>query len=391
MSKESAVVSQVSDNSDMSGISQDDIKYMQRALELAKKGEGWVNPNPMVGAVIVKDGRVIGEGYHRKYGELHAERNALANLTEPADGATIYVTLEPCCHYGKTPPCTEALIENNIKRVVIGSKDNNPLVGGKGIEILKQHGMQVQCGVLEDECRKLNEVFFHNMVENTPFVVMKYASTIDGKIATHKGLSQWITGEEARRNVHKDRNKYMAIMVGIGTVIADDPLLTCRIEKNGHQVEANNPIRIICDTHLRTPLDCKLVTTADKVKTIIATCEKECEKHKAYIKAGVEVLVVPSVKEDDKDQVDLKALMKMLKDKKIDSVLLEGGATLNWAALKAGIVNKVQAYIAPKMFGGVSSKTPVGGIGVDAPDDAFILKRKTITPLGDDILVEGYL
>ena len=366
-----------------------DIKYMRRALELAKKGEGFVNPNPMVGAVIVKNGRVIGEGYHRKYGQLHAERNAFASLTESAEGATLYVTLEPCCHYGKTPPCTEAVIENKIKRVVIGSKDNNPLVGGKGIKILKEHGIEVECGILEEECRRLNEVFFYNMETHMPFVVMKYAQTLDGKIAAYSGLSKWITGEKARQNVHKDRNKYMAVMVGIGTVLADDPMLTCRIEKNGHQIETCNPIRVICDTNLRTPLESNIVKTAKDVRTIIATKVEDKDFHKKYTDKGVEILVV--TQRDDDGHIDLNELMKKLADLKIDSVLIEGGAALNWSALKAGIVNKVQAYIAPKIFGGADAKTPVAGRGVNSPDEAFILKNKTITAFGDDLLIEGYL
>ena len=199
--------------------------YMKRAIELALEGEGYVNPNPMVGAVIVKDGRIIGEGYHRRYGELHAERNAIASLTESAEGATIYVTLEPCCHYGKTPPCTEAIIENKLSRVVIGSKDPNPLVAGKGVKRLREAGIEVIEDFLRDECDELNPVFFHYITTGLPYVVLKYAMTMDGKIATRTGASKWITGEEARGEVQRLRHKYSAIMAGIGTVLADDPLL----------------------------------------------------------------------------------------------------------------------------------------------------------------------
>ena len=206
-----------------------DQEYMFRAIQLAKKGEGWTNPNPMVGAVIVKDGRIIGEGYHKKCGELHAERNAIASLIESAEGATIYVTLEPCCHYGKTPPCTEAIIEQKIKKVVIGSRDPNPKVAGKGAQILRESGITVVQDFMREECDRLNPVFFHYITTKTPYVVMKYAMTLDGKIAAYTGKSRWITGSEARHHVQTQRARYTGIMVGVGTVIADDPLLTCRL------------------------------------------------------------------------------------------------------------------------------------------------------------------
>ena len=215
----------------------DDKDYMKRALELAKKGEGFVSPNPMVGAVIVKDGEIIAEGWHEKYGDLHAERNALKHCTQSAEGADMYVTLEPCCHYGKQPPCVNAIIEAKIKRVIVGSGDPNPLVAGKGIQILREHGIEVVENVLKDECDKLNEIFMYYIQHKRPFVAMKYAMTMDGKIATYKGLSKWITGEKAREHVHKLRHRYKAIMAGIGTVLADDPLLTCRLEDGIGQVD----------------------------------------------------------------------------------------------------------------------------------------------------------
>ena len=226
-----------------------DTEYMKIALELAKKGCGFVNPNPMVGAVIVKGDEMIGMGYHEKYGNLHAERNAILSCKKSPKGATLYVTLEPCCHYGKTPPCTEAIIESGISKVVIGSSDPNPLVQGQGVNILRNNGIKVIENVLKEECDEINKAFFHYIKTKTPYVVMKYAMTIDGKIATYTGKSKWVTGEEARQNVHKDRHKYSAIMVGVGTVLADNPMLNCRIE------ECKNPIRIICDTNLRTPIN----------------------------------------------------------------------------------------------------------------------------------------
>ena len=221
-----------------------DQNYMLQAIQLAKQGEGWTNPNPMVGAVIVKNGRIIGKGYHKKCGELHAERNAIASLTESAEGATIYVTLEPCCHYGKTPPCTEAIIEQKIKRVVIGSRDPNPKVSGKGIKMLQEAGIEVIEDFMREECDRLNPVFFHYITTKTPYVVMKYAMTLDGKIATKTGASKWITGEAARAEVQHMRHRYMGIMAGIGTVLADDPMLNVRVEG------WKSPIRILLDSLL---------------------------------------------------------------------------------------------------------------------------------------------
>jgi diaminohydroxyphosphoribosylaminopyrimidine deaminase/5-amino-6-(5-phosphoribosylamino)uracil reductase len=355
-----------------------DIEYMQAANKLAWKGCGWVNPNPMVGAVIVKDNKIIGHGYHQKYGTLHAERNAIASCESSPAGATLYVTLEPCCHYGKTPPCTEAIIESRIRRVVIGSSDPNPLVAGKGIEILRSHGIEVTESVLKDECDSLNKSFFHYIQTGTPYVVMKYAMTLDGKIATHTGKSKWITGEAARRHVHEDRHRYSAIMVGVATVLADDPLLTCRME-NGR-----NPLRIVCDTNLRTPLQARIVKSANLAGTLLATAVEDPEKHRPYLEEGCDVIVIP-----EKDgHIDLNFLMQALGKRNIDSVLLEGGGTLNWSALQSGIVNKIQAYIAPKLFGG-SGKTPVAGLGVDLPDEAFYLTQPIITLVGQDILLES--
>jgi len=355
-----------------------DIEYMRLAIQLAKQGYGWVNPNPMVGAVIVKNGRIIGQSYHQKYGEFHAERNALSDCYTSAVGATLYVTLEPCCHYGRTPPCTEAIIESGISRVVVGSFDPNPMVAGKGIALLRSHGIEVTEDMAKDECDKLNISFFHYIQNKTPYVVMKYAMTMDGKIATHTGQSQWITGEKARRRVHEDRHRYSAIMVGVGTVIADDPMLTCRLE-NGR-----NPLRIICDTNLRTPLQAKLVTTTDIARTLIVTAVTDTNRHPPYLAAGCAVMVVPQ----RSNQIDLNNLMLRLGEKQIDSLLLEGGGTLNWSALQSGIVNKVQAYIAPKLFGG-SGKTPVEGLGIDSPRGAFLLSAPVITQLGGDVLLES--
>lgn len=354
-------------------------EYMRRALELARKGEGHTSPNPMVGCVVVKDGRIISEGYHEKYGEFHAERNALTRCTEDTAGADLYVTLEPCCHQGKTPPCTDIIIEKKIARVFVGSMDSNPLVAGKGVQILRDHGIYVETGILDAECRKLNEVFYHYIATKTPFVVMKYAMTLDGKIATKTGASKWITGEAARAEVQHMRHRYMGIMAGIGTVIADDPMLNVRVEG------WKSPIRILCDSGLRIPLDGQIVKSAGKYRTIVAYADSENTeaKRKRLHEMGVETICCP----DENNQVDLKKLMKYLGEEGIDSILLEGGGTLNDSALRAGIVQEVQAFIAPKLFGGMNSKTPVEGIGVRFPSEAVKLKCTDICQIGEDIRI----
>ena len=366
-----------------------DKEYMLHAIALAKRGIGAVNPNPLVGAVIVRDDKILAEGWHERYGELHAERNAIRHFYEkhPNDnlqGATIYVTLEPCCHYGKTPPCTEAIIENGFRKVVIGSDDPNPLVAGKGIQMLQDAGIEVVTQLMKKECDALNYVFFHYIRTKTPYVVMKYAMTMDGKIATYTGRSKWITGEKAREHVHKDRNRYTAIMTGVGTVIADNPMLNCRLPEGGR-----NPIRIICDTNLRTPIESQIVSTADRIRTMIATACTDSGRQRPYLERGCEIIEVPL--EPEGQSIDLPVLMKKLGDKNIDSILLEGGSTLNFSALKSGIVNRVQAYIAPKLFGGREAKTPVGGIGFAEVEDSLKLKNMQICMFGDDILIEGEL
>lgn len=363
-----------------------DQEYMLRAIQLAKKGEGWTNPNPMVGAVIVKDGRIIGEGYHKKCGELHAERNAIASLTESAEGATIYVTLEPCCHYGKTPPCTEAIIEQKIKKVVIGSRDPNPKVAGKGAQILRESGITVVQDFMREECDRLNPVFFHYITTKTPYVVMKYAMTLDGKIATKTGASKWITGESARQEVQHMRHRYMGIMAGIGTVLADDPMLNVRVEG------WKSPVRIVCDSSLRIPLDSQIVRSAKEYRTIVAYAgreeneeitEKITKKIEQLHAKGVDTVCCP----DEKGQIDLKKLMIYLGNEGIDSILLEGGGTLNDSALRAGIVKEVHCFIAPKLFGGKNSKTPVEGIGIGLPSEALKLKCTDICRIGEDIRI----
>ncbi len=356
----------------------DDAAYMRRAIALAHRGEGWCHPNPMVGAVIVKNGVIIGEGYHARCGQLHAERNAIASLREPADGSTLYVTLEPCCHYGRTPPCTEALIENHIARVIIGSRDPNPKVHGKGAATLREHGIEVHEDFLRDECDELNPVFFHYITTHTPYVRMKYAMTLDGKTATRTGASKWITGEESRRYVHFLRHTSMGIMVGIGTALADDPLLTCRIDGG------RNPTRIVCDSTLRLPVDSQLVKTAHDVPTIVACAPGADDTRRTALEShGVEVLECPV---SDDGGIDLATLMRLLGDREIDSVLLEGGGTLNASALEAGIVDEVDCFVAPQIFG-ASPHTPVSGSGVATPSGSAKFTTVDVRRFGNDVML----
>ena len=366
-------------------------KYMRRAIELAKKGSGHVNPNPLVGAVIVRDGEIIGEGYHECYGQLHAERNAIANAKKRGnslEGSTIYVTLEPCCHYGKTPPCTEAIIEEKIARVVVGSDDPNPLVSGKGFQMLREKRIEVIPHFLKEECDAMNYVFFHYIRTGTPYVAMKYAMTMDGKIACYTGDSKWVTGEESRAHVQTLRNHYKGIMAGIGTVLADDPMLNCRIEGG------RDPIRIIADSHLRIPMDSQLVRTAGQQPLIVA-CLPDADEEKAaqLQEKGVEVLRIPGVTtaditEEQKEVISLPVLMKELGARKIDGILLEGGGQLNESALQAGIVDRIYCYIAPKIFGGAQAKTPVEGQGLTRAADAWQFNRIGMQEFGQDILLE---
>ncbi len=359
-------------------------QFMKRAIELAKQGSGWTAPNPLVGAVVVKNGRVIGEGYHRKYGELHAERNALAACTEDPAGATLYVTLEPCCHYGKTPPCTEIIIEKKIAKVVIGSRDPNPKVAGKGARILREHGIEVVEDYMREACDALNPVFFHYITTKTPYVVLKFAMTLDGKIATRTGASKWITGEAARNHVHQLRGRYAGILAGIGTVLADDPMLNCRIDG------AHQPLRIILDSHLRIPMGSRLVRSVKEYPLLIVCNESTRDREEGASRiqkleeAGAKVWTLP----EKNGHPDLNVLMQRLGEEKIDSVLIEGGGTVNEAALKAHIVHHVYAYIAPKIFGGEDAKTPVEGSGIRLPQECANLRLAKITVLLNDMLLE---
>ncbi|MCB2290075.1 bifunctional diaminohydroxyphosphoribosylaminopyrimidine deaminase/5-amino-6-(5-phosphoribosylamino)uracil reductase RibD [Clostridium sp. CS001] len=358
--------------------------YMGRAIELSKKAMGFVNPNPLVGAIIVKDNRIIGEGYHEYFGGPHAEVNAFANATEDVEGATMYVTLEPCSHYGKTPPCADAIVKNKISKVVVGMIDPNPKVSGRGIEILRSNGIEVTSGIMDKEIRKINEIFIKYITRKEPFCIMKTAMTLDGKIATATGDSMWISNEKSRAYVHEIRHMVSGIMVGIGTVLKDDPELTTRREG----VISKNLMRIIIDSTAKVPLEAKVLNCNEKTKTIVVTTElANNNKLEAIKEKGAQVIITPSIN----NRVDLNYLMRVLGEIGIDSILLEGGSTLNYAALKAGVVDKVITFISPKIFGGTSSKTPVGGKGVEYVKDSILLTDTEIKRFDEDIMIESYI
>jgi len=361
-----------------------EISYMRRALELAAKGTGFTSPNPLVGAVIVKENRIIGEGYHERYGGHHAEINAFNNATEDVRDASMYVTLEPCAHHGKTPPCADAIVEKGIRKVIIGLRDPNPLVAGKGIEILKEAGIEVIEGVLEEEGKKLNEIFLKYITTDLPFVMLKTAMTLDGKIATRTNASKWITGERSRDYVHELRHRVSGIMVGIGTVLADDPSLTTRRKSRS----GSDPVRIIVDSLARIPLEARVLNQKSDAKTLIAVTEAaDSEKLRKLEERGAEILVIPS----KNGRVDLKLLMMELGRRKIDSVLLEGGSELNYSALEDKIVDKVYSFISPKIIGGNAAKTPVGGYGKETMEEAISLRFEAYHLFGDDIMLEAYI
>lgn len=365
-------------------------EYMRRALELARRGEGHVSPNPMVGCVIVKDGRIISEGYHEKVGEYHAERNALLRCEEDPAGADLYVTLEPCCHYGRTPPCTEIIIEKGIGRVFVAALDVNPLVAGKGVQTLRDAGIEVVTGILEEEAIALNEVFFHFFETHRPFVAMKYAMTLDGKIACYTGDSQWITGPKARAYVHGLRKKYSSILVGITTALKDDPMLNCRTE------EGVDPVRLVADSQLRLPTDSQLARTAKDIPTWVFTTEetlrsaKGRERADALNRLGVDVIPCGYAgTTDHHSRIDISNLLGILAERDIDSVLVEGGGTVNASFLEAGLVDRVYAFLGPKLVGGEESRSPIEGSGVPRMEAAVELEDIELQHFDDDIMITG--
>ena len=351
-------------------------QYMKKALQLARRGRGKVSPNPLVGAVIVRAGRIIAEGWHRIFGGVHAERDAIKRASGSVRGATLYVNLEPCCHWGKTPPCVDALIEGGIKKVVIGALDPHPLVKGKGAQILRDHGIEVTVGVLEQEARALNEVYLHHTQTGLPFVTVKYAQSLDGRIATSQGDSRWISSNASRKYVHRLRAQHDAIMVGIGTVLADDPQLTVRL------VKGRNPLRIVLDSRLRTPAHAQLLQNDGK--TIIATTEEHGKDKAAAIKKeGKEVLVVQRGQDG---RVKLKPLMKILTTRGISSVLVEGGQKVITSLLKEGLVNRMVVITAPLIVGkGVEG---IGDLGITDLEGAIKPSSCKVSKVGNDVVFD---
>jgi diaminohydroxyphosphoribosylaminopyrimidine deaminase/5-amino-6-(5-phosphoribosylamino)uracil reductase len=356
--------------------------YMKRAIELAEQGKGKVNPNPLVGAVIVKDGKIIGEGYHECFGHAHAEVNAFLNATEDVEGADMYVTLEPCSHYGKTPPCALKIIEKKIHRVFISSLDPNPLVNHKGVELLEQAGITVESGILESETQKQNEIFLKYIQTKKPFVAIKYAMTLDGKIATPSGDSKWITNEKSRAFVHDLRNQYMAIMVGVNTIIKDNPRLDTRREG-----VSRNPIRFIIDPNLRIPEHSIVVETAQEQQTYLVTGQTfDPDKKDRLVQKNVRFIHQNTVHD-----IDFSMLIQEIAKLHIDSLLIEGGASVLGSAIESRIVDKVYAFIAPKIIGGKDAPSPIGGLGIFKMNEGLTLKDITLHTFDHDIMVEGYL
>lgn len=360
-----------------------DERYMWMALDLARKGWGKTSPNPMVGAVLVKDGEIVGTGFHQRAGEPHAEIIALREAGDKACGATLYTNLEPCSHFGRTPPCTDALIRAEVRKVVMATSDPNPLVAGNGAAGLKQAGIKVKNGVLEEKAKRLNEVFFKYITTGMPFVVAKSAMTLDGKIATRTGKSRWISGEKSRKFVHRLRSMCDGIMVGVNTVIEDDPMLNVRLEREG----SHNPPRIIVDSRARLPLSAAVVTTARQFRTILATTALAPEAKLSSLRScGVEVLVLP----DKEEKVDLRALMQALGRKEISILLVEGGGNLNYGLLQENLIDKLYCFVAPLLFGGKDAPTPLEGEGVGEPDQSWLVENIEIKQLERDLLIIGY-
>lgn len=360
-----------------------DEDYMRVVLSLARKGKGKTSPNPMVGAILVKNNCIIGKGFHKKAGSPHAEILAMVEAGKDALGSTLYANLEPCVHVEKrTPPCTAEIVKRGIKRVVIGMIDPNPWVSGKGIKELKERGISVVVGILKEKAERLNEAFTKYITKRRPFVILKIASSLDGKIATATGESRWITGEEARRFVHRLRSEVDAVMVGIGTILKDDPFLTARI-KGGR-----DPIRIIVDEKLSIPIGSNVLNLDSPAKTYIATTEKASRAKIREIEGrGGGVLIL---KEKD-GLVDLSALMDKLGQMQITSLLIEGGAEINASALREGIVDKVIFFISPKIIGGQKAPGSIGGESPKSLAEAIRLHDIIIKKKGEDIMVEGYI
>lgn len=364
----------------------EDEKYMRLALELAQRAKGLTSPNPCVGAVVVKDGKIVAKGYHRKAGGPHAEIYALRQAGANAYGATLYVSLEPCRHYGRTPPCVDSIISSRIKRVVAAMKDPNPANNGRGLEALRKRGLEVKVGVLEEEARRLNEPFIKFIRTGIPFVTVKVAQSLDGKIATHMGNSRWLTCERSREFAHRLRSQVDAILVGIETVLKDDPLLSVRHRGKGAKIK--QPAKIILDSALRVPAEAKIFSKSSSGRVIIATTAlAPKEKAEALRKKGAEILTIES--EDGK--VNIKTLLRILGRKEITHILIEGGGEVIASALEAKVVDRALFFIAPKIIGGRKAPTSVEGVGTNRVSQAIGLKDIRVERIGDDILMEGHI
>jgi len=353
--------------------------WMRRALRLAARGRGWTGPNPMVGAVVVKRGRLVGEGYHHEVGGPHAEVWALEQAGKSARGATVYVNLEPCCHHGRTPPCTETLIRAGVARVVAAVSDPDPRVNGRGLREFRRAGVAVSVGVLEREARRLNEGYFKRLTTGLPLVALKAAMSLDGKIATAAGESKWITGEKARAFGHRLRAQHDAVMVGVHTVLADDPELTVRLARG------RSPLRVVVDSRGRTPAAARLLKSGDRPPVIAVTRRAALARRRALEAAGAEVWVAPA-----RDQrVDLAWLAKRLAQGGVNSLLIEGGGTLAASALAAGLVDRVYFFLAPLIVGGAKALTPVEGEGARRLGQAWRIRGMRTRKVGEDLLITG--
>lgn len=360
-----------------------DIKYMRMALRLAERARGRTSPNPMVGAIIVKGGQIIGRGYHRRAGEPHAEAIALRKAGGAAKDATLYVTLEPCSHTDKrTPPCAPLVMQSGVRRVVVAMVDPNPRVSGRGIKALRSAGIDVTTGILDAEAKKMNEAFIKYITRRVPFLTLKIAQTLDGKIATSSGASKWITGEKAREEAHRLRDSHDAVLVGINTVLMDNPSLTTRIPGG------RDAVRVIVDSRLRIPVNAKVVAQSSPARTMVATLANAPKnKIKELQDAGVEVLTIRSAH----GRVDLRDLMKKLGKRDIMSALIEGGAEINASALKAGLVDKVVMFLAPLLMTGTDSLCSIGGSSPAKLSQAIKLRDVSVKFVGKDLMVEGYI
>lgn len=364
--------------------------YMQRAIELAQQGRGWTSPNPMSGAVIVRGDEVVGEGFHPQVGQSHAEIFALDAAGEAAEGGTLYVTIEPCGLAGRASTCVQRIVAAGIARVVVGSEDGNPLTAGRGIQALKHAGLEVEVGIERERARQLNEVFFKYITTKRPFVAVRTAMSLDGKIATAVGERQYIGGPEALNQLQELRATYDAVMVGVNTVVQDDPDIICSLPR------ARNPLRIIIDSMARTPVSCKLLAKSGtgllRPNTIVVVTKHAPEDRIRALQAvGAEILVCPETGSTFDAHVDLNKLMQILGRREVSSILIEGGGNLNAAALQAGIVDKFYCTVAPIIIGGQTSPTPVEGMGVSLVDEAVPLYKMRSTAIGNDLLIEAYL